>query len=254
MRVLFTCSTHLLNIMPPIKCNTCKSNVTKTNSGVTCENCSKSFHWNCGNLSNKIIQDLSSGKITIWKCPKCIKELSMQMNRESLGQLTPVERDSDLERMNKAVTEMQHEVKKIITTQSTLTQSIEFFNEKIDNFKDVAKVLNEQNARLNVIEEDMRTVTYYVSDLDYRVDIIEQSTLSNSIEIFGVPSFNRKETEEIIVAICSKLSIIISSKDISHFYLQHRKKGQQTPPSIIVFLRMPLCVIVFWLLLRNGEA
>lgn len=205
--------------MAPTKCNACKATLTKVNSGVTCAQCKKSFHWNCGNLSNKIVQDITNGTITQWKCSDCDKRKSAQFNDSSATAIND-NNNLSIQRINDVVLDMQ-----------------KYFNEKFGELQEVTKVLNDYGARINQLEDDGKTLQFNLNDLDVRVDNIEQAALLNSIEINGIPLTQPDNPADLICKIGSIISYATTSEDWSHIYRLHRQTNQDNPPSIIVFFK-----------------
>lgn len=205
-----------------MKCCTCNSNVTKTNSGVTCAQCKKNYHWTCGSLTEKVIRDINNGTTTQWKCSQCDKRKSTPISNTSTSVVTIDEHDNSqsIQRINSVVNDMQ-----------------KYLNEKFGEWQEVTRVLSDHGSRIKQVEEDNKTILYNTNNLDVRLDNLEQAALSNSVEINGVPLEAPDDPADIIKRISSNISYPTSPEDWSNIYRLFRQTNQDKPPSIIVFFK-----------------
>lgn len=209
--------------MAPTKCLTCNSSITKTNSGIACTQCKKSFHWNCGNISDKVIQDSAAGRILQWKCNQCGTRKSTQATVKQSH--------------NDTLTETPNNLQAIQRIDSVVRDMQTYFNEKFGELQEISKILNDYGSRIKQIEEDNKILRYGNNELNVRVDNIEQAALMNSLEINGVPLGDPDNAEEIVLKIAATMVYPLSNEDWSNIYRHYRQTKQDRPPSIIVFFK-----------------
>ena len=217
--------------MAPAKCSTCKTNVTRVNSGVTCTSCNNTFHWNCGNVNDKVIREISSGIVKQWKCSLCDKRKSQPIVASTKLTILPSNEATSTPRVNNEATENSLTIQNINTVVNDMRS---FFNEKFLELEQITRVLNDYGHRINDMEDNCKTLTFNTQNLDVRVDNLEQATLSNNLEISGVPLNHPEDLAGIVQKISIGISHPIEKTDWSNVYRQHRQTNQDKPPSIIL--------------------
>lgn len=192
------------------------SNITKSNSGATCSQCKKSYHWNCDGTSNQLINDFTSG-VSIWKCYQCYTRKSRSAS-ESSSMVDETCNDAlSIRRIKNVVSEMQ-----LVLNQ---------------NMKEITKVLNDYGSRIRDIDDDSNTLRFDMNGLDIRIDNLEQASYMNSLEIQGVPLQEPDDPARIVCNIGTLISCTTSPDDWSNIHRQYRKPKQDKIPSIIVFFK-----------------
>lgn len=232
--------------MPGLICVCCNKNITRTNNGSTCAECKNHFHFKCVGLSGIALANILNGKTAQWFCNGCEDKSKSRSNNSS--QLSSSNRSSvganisnvQLNKISSVVDELQIEVKKIFDNQNNVFQSFDVINGKLNEFQSVSSALKNHNIRINQLEDDRLIVHDVMKDLENRLDSIEQSKLSNSVELTGIPFADNEIVLDLILNICNKLNTVITSEDLLSY---HRKKfasvsntlGSKLPPIIVFF-------------------
>lgn len=218
--------------MAPMKCVTCKTSFTKVNSGSTCSTCKKNFHWNCSNLTEKVIRELASGRTDQWNCLQCDKRKSTSsgpvpsVKSKDLTPAQPLLTSDDIE-SNASLQSIQR-------IDSVVTEMRRYLDEKFAELHEITRVLNDHGHRINQIEDNNKTFSFNLKNLDIRVDNIEQAALSFSVEISGIPSVQPDNISDIARKVGSAISCPISTDDWTKIYRQHRQTNQDKPPTIVI--------------------
>lgn len=85
----------------------------------------------------------------------------------------------------------------------------------------MTSAFNNHNTRIKTLEEDKLLLLDSVKGIENRLDLIEQASLINSVEITNIPLLDNEDTVAIILTICDSLNTGISKDDILSY---HRKK------------------------------
>lgn len=236
--------------MPAITCCLCKKSVTRANNASTCAKCVRNFHFKCTNLDTTTVTNILNGTSTQWHCSNCDKSKSKpQLNssaRLSTSNISPrVETvnnfiSEQVNNISSAVSALQQEFRSIQEGQTSFTQSLGVIYEKLNTLQDVSVALTNHSARIKALEEDKTLLQASVKDLCNRVDIQDQNSLANSLEITGIPISKSESIPDLVSHISAKLNNKLTKEDILRC---HRKRS--VPSKHLAATRHPPIIISF---------
>ncbi|CAH1119665.1 unnamed protein product [Phaedon cochleariae] len=203
----------------PDTCEICNSSVlTRHNPSVACTGCSKIFHIKCLNIPNfpdKPIPGL------LWNCSDCA------MTATSGG-------SKQLDIILSKLTSVQNDMTVLKTQQREVTDSLQFYGNKIDDFNE--KLLKFEQ-RLSVIPQLQSKVSDIQTDFDLmrnEMDHLQQQLRMNNLEIQGVPEKNSENVEVIVNGILEVLGLPKDNSIESCHRIPHMDKNDKRPRGIIV--------------------
>ncbi|XP_060810214.1 uncharacterized protein LOC132904301 [Amyelois transitella] len=196
------------------KCVTCNKNITKKTPGLECNKCEKAVHGTtqCANLTAKQLAALRSAESLEWTCQDCLKNFSKRAS------LINAETDSDDEEDLEGLLEkpifkklLKGVEKTIQKEMKTITGTLDFFSEKIDEFNEclqacVAKMKDLEKKNAHLINQNVNLETR-LNAVEQRVQELEQKQLSNHIEISGIAYTEKVEPVSIAKAVAKQLEV-----------------------------------------------
>lgn len=234
----------------------CSKNVTRTNNGTTCATCLNTFHFKCIGLSGKTVNDILNGTTAEWFCSTCDKSKSKSKTntnsksnssvRSSISNIqpsvVPVDNfiNDQVNKISSAIDVLQQEIKSIHQGHSSFVHSFGVINDKISVLQDISIALSNHSARIKTLEEDKIILEASVRDLSNRMDIHDQNSLANTLEITGIPLSENEDIPNLVLNISEKLNNKLAKEDIIRF---HRKRidssknpsAARTPSIILSF-------------------
>lgn len=219
-------SKIMQNKQPVPKCNICKKNVTAIKfPGLCCCSCKAYFHSNCVGLSNDVLNTMIKSKLS-WSCPGCktkssgrrsivipptnIDAPSTSSAKENVTHHNNVSQPTDLSRIVLEMAEMKSSL-------TTFMDTVQFFNEKFDDFK--IKMDNVTTLVDRVVELEMQnsSLGQTVDSLTDKVNYLEQSACHKHLLLCGIPeleSENESTTDLVVQFINNVEGCYMSKRDI----------------------------------------
>lgn len=199
------------------KCDKCNKNITKTKPGLECIRCEKIVHLNttCSELTNKQLAAVRATDNLDWTCRDC-HDLSPK--RRSI--VVPDDDDdedkySDAQSLKIDIKQLLGDITKemektIKREMREVTQSLQFHSEKMDELiasleacQGTIKDLKKKNVELTNKNNYLET---RLGALEQRVQEMDQSTLSDCIEICNIPLAEEDNPSSIARIIAGKLN------------------------------------------------
>lgn len=196
---------------------------------VSCSDCEKDFHGGCVKMTKADIDYLENENL-LWRCDPCSITRRSSLRLETQA----TEGSLSLQDIMKAIEELKGEQKE---TLRDINNSYEVLNNKLDDntgaIQQNTEKLNEYIGLINALKEENAQLKGKVSDLESRIDEMEQYSRKNCIEIHGVPA-NDSNVIDKVKDVGKALGMDISDQMIDNCHLLGRKKDSDRPPGIIV--------------------
>lgn len=225
------------------KCVKYKKTITKKIPDLECSRCDKVVHADpvCAKLSNKQLNTLRNSPGIEWSCEDCITNLSRRSSflipeeddEEEDGVL---EHSTNIETIDtrKLVQDISRELKKTFREEiSNLESSFELLCNQI---RDVELSIKKQDTKIQDLENknlDLqnknKNFELRVSVLEQKVKNFEQQTLSNSLEVAGLPDSTSTDIGKVLQTIASKLNM-----NVNDIQSSQRSPGSRFKPGPIV--------------------
>ncbi|RZF31931.1 hypothetical protein LSTR_LSTR011528 [Laodelphax striatellus] len=211
-------------------CTICQAPIPATRSKLACCECKRLCHPQCVNMTKADV-DCIINEGQIWRCPPCSKlrrqsRIAVSAAEEGTASLSQVIFMLDEAREDRKRMEME------------FNTSFEFANSKID---DQTKTISNQTLKINEclrLIEDLRkentSLKRKVSDLETRLEDVEQYSRRNTLEIYGVPEIKNEDVYETVRKVCTALDVNMTREKIDVCHRLGKPKEDTRPAGIIV--------------------
>lgn len=212
-------------------CSTCQKTVKSNQLKLQCSDCKLEFHAQCHNYSKADVECLTTEGLP-WRCKPC-----GETRRKSLRF------DAGVQEGKLTLNDIMEKIVEIAETQKTQEAS---FNKSYDllseELKENTKSVNEYRKALDGCLETIdklaaenNTLTRRVSELERKVEDMEQYSRLNAVEIHGVPEGKNEDVVEVVKEVGKGLDMTITDSMIDACHRLGRRPGPGgAPPGIIV--------------------
>ncbi|CAG9814610.1 unnamed protein product [Phaedon cochleariae] len=217
-------------------CERCTSSVNAKSPGLQCiGRCQKFYHGKCVGLSK---QDVSNFLVpgAYWACPDCRDKTNERSSVITMEGNEKDEADSVPLSVTLILKDIQLNLKSLNNKYEDVMESVNFCSNQISTFEKAMNQLNEKIATIEKINRENVNLKSELTRLTTKVDILEQQTRSNNIEIQGVPQKSNENLVNILAKIGEHIQCPILPQDVDtvHRVAQHPSSDQQQPKSIVV--------------------
>lgn len=180
-------------------CNVCNDDIFE-NDNLNCNKCNVFLHFGCAALRETAFRKMSNSAKQTWCCNKCkFKEQSPEIPAPK----------SKLTTVHSGTQNVQNE------NLNNLVDSVNFMSEKFDGFgkqlQDLISTINLIKEENSTLKEENRKIKNEFASLEKRLNVIEQKSFENIIEMVGIP--------EIVGVNCSRSwSQDLCVKSVSCFF------------------------------------
>lgn len=181
----------------PERCFSCNANVSRQTPSVQCPDCKKCFHLSCLKLPS--LPDFSKFPELTWKCGDC-----------SDKPLSSITNDVIIQKLDAVLADIQG----IKNQQAVLTESINFYGNKIDDFQKELNTFKESVKTINTLEVDVSSLKAENKSLKLEIEALQQYSRLNNVEITGVPEKLNENVISIVKAIGDVLGAPVCASDI----------------------------------------
>jgi hypothetical protein len=239
------------------QCDSC-GKVIKRTKAISCVACKKNFHAVCQSISDEFLRDIEEHNQR-WTCNTCNggpleSQSSCGTSVTSIEQAepatSPCEPGKSSESLIREVLtkiaelqEDQRELKKsILSWHDTVTEHTRALGEHTKILENIQVMMNNLSDRIDGIMGDNSTLNDRLSDLETQLNVLEQNTLKNTVEIHGIPILNGEVPSAIVCKIGLALGIRIEASDIESSYRigKVRQNSLNNPPLVVKFARINL--------------
>ncbi|CAG9824533.1 unnamed protein product [Phaedon cochleariae] len=229
-------------------CKYCVQHITKKSPGLQCSGfCQLHYHFKCVNLTVDQHRLLKSVPGSSWKCPACaVADANNSLRTAATGAETATnissavdvleaeDGESNIQGSTKIFISMRDELRAMRRSQEELINSVSFCSAKISDFEKSLVEIRSTMKELEKMKEENNVLKKQVSDLNLKVNDIEQTSRLNNTEIQGIPE-NRNENLKTVVGEISRfLGVDILDKIETVHRVQSNKNNENRPRNIIV--------------------
>lgn len=215
-------------------CIVCENMVSRNQLKIACSECSGICHANCVNMSKDEI-DFICKENKSWRCPPCSKERRQSMAVASEGK----EGNTDLAQIVSMLQEAKEERRRM---ERDLGNSLELCHNKIDDYR---IMMEEQDKKfenclklISDLTKENLALKKKVRDLEDRLEVSEQYSRVNTVEVYGIPEKANENVLESVKNLGSALGMDITEEMVDACHrLKKPKDGKQPPGIIIKFVR-----------------
>ncbi|XP_044767199.1 uncharacterized protein LOC123323120 [Coccinella septempunctata] len=216
-------------------CGKCTNSLTGKSPGLQCGGaCKQFFHANnrCSDVTKNqlsLINNLPGGN---WLCVKCrsmrdITDLPVESDGEDIdGDRTEV---AGIENLTKIIADLNRNVRELRT-------SVEFCSGKITDFEKKLSKLDDTIKLTNQLKKENESMKKEISDLNHRMNKLEQHSRENNIEIMDVPEKKKENLFEIMTKIISYVNHEVRPEGLD-FITRVPTKLTNKPKNIVVKFR-----------------
>lgn len=193
-------------------CSVCNDDIFEGDN-LICAKCNAFQHFVCAALRETAFRKMSNTAKQTWCCNNCkFKEPGLKTQAPKSNSTTD----------HTGTQKVQNE------TINNLVDSVNFMSDKFDSF---GKQLQELITTVNLIkeensilkEENLKLKNEFAS-LEKRLNVIEQKSIENIVEIVGVPEINNEDCVKTVESIAATVGVKIT---VSKAYLCFFKIPQQ---------------------------
>lgn len=228
-----------------VKCAKCAKLVNKKAPGLQCNKCNKWLHALCVSITTDQLNALNSTDSVDWKCNSCAgvskaRRLSCILPEDDGEENTDTELNTITNPMtHKILREIRAEVKEVIRQE--LQRTLQFYSDKIDEYE---KKMQSYNKSVKYLENqctdlrnNLRNINLKYEALENKFNQIEQTQLSNQLEICGIKELEKENLEEVV----QKVAVAIQQNpdDIVKVYRKRRRNSDpkrkiQSPIAVVL--------------------
>lgn len=216
-------------------CNVCDKPVRGNQVSVQCSDCKNVFHAQCYKMSKAEVECLTADELP-WRCTHCAatrrKSLRFDVDAQE-GKFT-------LEDIMQKITEIADYQKE---QEANFNKSYELLSDKLqENTKSVTennKAIKECLQLIDGLVTENRSLKRKVSELEQKIEDIEQYSRLNTVEIHGVPESKNEDVLQIVKEVGKGLAFEITESMIDACHRLGRRSGPDSPPPgiIVKFVR-----------------
>lgn len=218
-------------------CESCTSGISNKSPGLQCTGaCRKFYHGKCVEINKQDLNKFLMHGVR-WLCPCCrdvTNQTSIVIGTEG--------NDIDMESVPSSVTfilkDIQENLRSLNKKHEDVMESVNFCSNQISTFETVLNKMNEKIASLEKVNRENANLKIEVSQLHTKVDLLEQQTRANNLEIQGVPFKENENLLNILYKIGEHVKCPIAEVDIDTVYrvTPHPSSAQQMKPIIVKLL------------------
>lgn len=219
--------------------------VLLTAEELKCNACKSTFHHQCAGMSSTVFKKMTSSTRSKWKCKSC----SVTSSPATSPHLTTDKlNSSDTDVFSCKFEEFKKELflkidsdmgklKSDLKIIKDLTATVEFLTYKFD---EINKSQISQTAIIEELKRDYTNLKQEMSLLNSRLNLSEQQSRENNIELQCIPESNNENIPKIINQLGNACKINIKDTDIkSCFRIAKKNTDSSRPRAIIVKLDSP---------------
>lgn len=179
-------------------CNTCNIDIYE-NDELKCSTCNGYFHFGCVQLREATFRKMSKNTKQKWSCVKC-KFINDSNDSNTKSPTMNFEKGNDA---------------KEVTNESfvNLTDSVNFMSEKFDTFgnqlKELLQSMKDLREENRILKEQNYNLGNDLSILQKKMNILEQKSLDNFVEIVNVPEVTNEVCKNTVEKIAKSLKVEI---------------------------------------------
>ncbi|XP_044749735.1 uncharacterized protein LOC123310334 [Coccinella septempunctata] len=196
-------------------CDTCTGSISSRSPGLKCSGCGKFFHAKCVNLSKGDVPRFQMPGVS-WNCGGCRSGGDVH-KRRSLA--FPVHNVVEASPDSLSVLQnIQSEMKSLVAKYETLLESVNFCSDSVSSFERSMSAIDRMMVDMERITRENMQLKSTVKDLQERMEVLEQQSRVNNLEICGVPEKANENVSHIISRVAEVIGCPINSSDVDSFY------------------------------------
>jgi hypothetical protein len=224
-------------------CKACKQSVNRTaKDKIICGQCQSLYHGKCVNIKESDMEILSGQP---WSCAPCVSKLRLQ---RSSSDTTPIRVGSaassglspevTLDLLHESLAELKIDIN---NSQQEVRDSLKSCIDKLDNNSslldrqnEIIKAQEEIICKLQLENEGLRR---NVQDMQLQMDVMEQYSRRNTVEIYGVPSTDNEDVMKIALDVCSAVGMTVREEAIDSCHRLRMRNNRVTAGIAVKFVR-----------------
>lgn len=217
-------------------CKGCDHPITRRSPSLICIGCNNSFHANgsCSDISKSQLSVMKSMPGTGWTCGTCRMEAhsgvrsppdtrhspsfpsgrSLELPGAGGDDADPFVDDRDIGDASQPLTAAI--IKSLVGEVKSLRSAVIFCSDKISDFESKLVKFTEVVSKVNKLEKENEILKKQMSELDARINNIEQFSRSNNVEIQNVPEKSSENLYQVLDRIGSFINMPIEKSMIDH--------------------------------------
>lgn len=209
-----------------VNCHKCTAHIIPEDA-VQCGTCKGSFHFECALVREVQFRKKSATDKAQWMCVQCKSEKG-RVQSESASQASPKTMDD----VFRVLSSIQNSLVNLETRMNEVCDSQQFLSDKYDE-------LMIQVQKVPTLEAALLESETQVQELQQRLNLMEQYSRRNHLEIGNIPQEKDEKVDEIVINVGSKLGLTIHKEDIAAAHRLRSAPGK-TPSIIVEFVNRRL--------------
>lgn len=202
-------------------CTICKSVVQRTKAEVQCDKCKQIYHDTCTGLKSSDFELVRTGKLA-WKCGGCTGKAKENTTEDQFQELL------------KIVSSIKEEQKSLIIA---VNSNGDFLSAQQNTIAELSGKIENLVNRLENSERENNSLKLKVSELERRVNHLDQDRRRNIAEINGIPFKKGESPDTLVIQVGRAIGMEIRPEDIDYCHRQRPKPSTEDnprPPGIVV--------------------
>ncbi|KAJ2954039.1 hypothetical protein O0L34_g2251 [Tuta absoluta] len=200
-------------------CVVCNAKSVTKSTGRTCDTptCKKSYHFKCIGLTDVQIEKLKLATFA-WSCPRCAINESLRNARARSGSTSPPPTPSPSKgstpiKIKKvdSIASLQQSVQRLIDSNEEILRRLSAIEKLTPDVKGLHK-------RVEDLERDCKQDRLRITELEERIDSIEEQRRGSSVEVQGVPYSENEDLFSHMEKLGKKVGVPLTPNDISQCY------------------------------------
>ncbi|CAK1544543.1 unnamed protein product [Leptosia nina] len=230
-------------------CPKCRKQVSDS---VLCSQCDEMLHYGCAGVTETSYRKMGPEKRGAWRCLNCRQSASQLCpSPENCISITELMKElkefrNDFNTFSADLQSVKADMEKSIQAIQTLSAKWGDFETRLSNVEDRISSVEQKLSSLTTVQDDLSTANRTIDDLRNVIDVQDQFSRLNNVEINGIPSRTGENLLELVNNIFSVVGLTLDTTDIDSvhrvrpFVKKNEEVGQNEgrktvrPPAIVI--------------------
>lgn len=227
-----------------MKCSRCHEELPGDGDFVRCRWCDGNIHYECSGIKESTYRSMSKKTKDSWKCVTCRRTTTAPSDIRTNGPASspgigPSASDNDAASGDEPVRkgESTNRMLRMEEDVSEIKNSLSFLCSKYDDLHEQLNLIKELRGVIDALKNDLANKDRVIEDLKDKINDLEQSKLSKSLDIVGVSLPENRSCSNIICDIAKNIGIEeFTDSDIDDCFIVPKKKDGGSEKIVLKFI------------------